>query len=138
LNTPIRWTKNHSKRKAKQLLFSNYRSGSTSSSDANVWFDDFTMENFAVTYTPTWCDNAYTVTYLHDAQTNVDYTLTRIKHKDSDGNIIRLRHGHANHANGETGTNFAKRLDGCVVFNGSMRDSDYPEPITWPVGIQII
>src|SRR5690606_29676577 len=75
LNTPIRWTKDHSKRKANQLLFSNYRSGagSESSVNANVWFDDFTLVSTAPAYTPTWCDSVYTVTNHFDVTSATNY-----------------------------------------------------------------
>lgn len=80
LDTPIRWTKDHSKRFANQLLFSNYRSGagSESSEIANIWFDDFSLVSSVPTYEPTWCDNLYSLDNLYDAISNTNYHLTTI------------------------------------------------------------
>jgi len=140
LNAPIRWTKDHAKRKVNQLLFSNYRAGAGSEStrNANIWFDDFTLTGTTPAYTPTWCDSVYTVSRHYDAISETYYHLTEINHEDNNGDVIRLMHGHAAKVAGETGTEFARRMDCCLAFNASMGKSNLPPNVREPVGIQII
>ncbi|QNL48807.1 phosphodiester glycosidase family protein [Olivibacter sp. SDN3] len=140
LNIPIRWTKDHTKRKISQLLFSNYRAGAGSEStrNANVWFDDFTLTGATPTYAPAWCDSVYTVTRHYDEISETYYHLTEINREDNNGNTIRLMNGHAAKVEGETGTEFARRMDCCVAFNASMGKSNLPPNVREPVGIQII
>lgn len=136
LDTPIRWTKDHSKRFANQLLFSNYRSGagSESSEIANIWFDDFSLVSSVPTYEPTWCDNLYSLDNLYDAISNTNYHLTTIDNSVS----FSLKNGFAGDISGETGTDFARRMDCCIAFNASMGISNPPPGERHPVGIQII
>ena len=140
LDRQIRWTKDHVKRLVKQITFSNYRSGSGSQVTTNglVYFDDFELNSLTPTYTPTWCDNAFTYSFHYDTISDTYYHLTRIKHKDSNGNVIRLRHGHSNSTAGEAGTDFTRRMDCCLAFNASMGKSDMPTGVVEPVGVQII
>lgn len=135
LNTPIRWTKDNAKRKVNQLLFSNYRSGagSESTSIANVWFDDLTLVSSTPTYSPTWCDSLLTVSNLFDPISATNYHLTEINTSNAN-----LQMALAGKIEGETGTEFAKRMDCCVAFNASMGISNPPPGERHPVGIQII
>ncbi len=136
LNIPIRWTKDHTKRKANKLLFENYRTGtgSASTQDANIWYDDFTLANFNFTYPATWCDNLYTLANLYDPVSSTNYHLTTIDHSVN----FDLKTAYAQTNQGETGTNFARRVDCCVAFNASMGQSYQPPGITIPTGHQVI
>lgn len=63
------------------------------------------------------------VTYHRDAVTGTDYSLTRVKHKDKDGNIIKLRRGFPNDdpkkAGVETARSFATRNNTSLTLNAS-------------------
>lgn len=136
LNVPIRWTKDHSKRYANQLLFSNYRSGAGSQSTrvANIWFDDFTLQGNTPSYDPSWCDGLYTRQDRYDAISNTYYHLVTIDNTSD----FKLKSGISADTNGETGTDFAKRMDCCIAFNASMGISNPPPGERHPVGIQIV
>lgn len=136
LNTSIRWTKDHLKRFADQLLFSNYRAGAGSESpvNANVWFDDFTLTGNNPTYPPTWCDSVYSVDSAFDASSNVKYWITEINNNPG----IRIRNSLANSINGETVSQFARRMDCCVAINASMGRSGFPSGETHVSGLQIV
>lgn len=75
----------------------------------------------------------------YDATSKTFYFLTHIKHVDKDGNILKLRHAHANKSTGETVVEFAKRINiPAVAINAStMRNLDLPGTIA-PNGVQII
>jgi len=132
LNVPIRWTKNHEKRKANTILFENYRVGSASSTYGKLWFDDFTLAYVHASYTPTWCDNVYTHAKMFDLESATYYDLTTINTAG-----ITLRNGLADNSMGETGTDFARRVDCCVAFNGSQGTAP-PGQVMDPIGIQLI
>jgi len=79
------------------------------------------------------------VTKHFDFESKTYYYLTKIEHKDESGNLLKLRHAHANSDSGETVPNFAKRMDNpLVAINASMGRSNLPPDITKPSGIQII
>src|SRR5690606_5735426 len=74
----------------------------------------------------------------YDQASNTTYYLTRIKHKDDNGNIIRLRTQFANRAEGETTRTFAIRNQTAVAINGSQGLDNLPDNQRQPTGIQII
>lgn len=78
-----------------------------------------------------------TITKEHDAASNTTYYLTRIKHKDKDGNIIKLRTQFANRTEGETTRTFAIRNNTAVAINAS-QGLELPDNVRQPAGIQII
>ncbi len=136
LNVPIRWTLNNLKRKANSLLFSNYRSGSGSQSsiDCNMWFDDFSLTSTTPTYTPTWVDNNVTVDSAFDQTSQTEYYVTTIKNGDS----TSLKMALADQSWGEVGDHFARRLDAAVVLNASMGIPDLPGNQKQAIGKQVI
>lgn len=79
----------------------------------------------------------FTVERLFDKQSATYYYLTHIKHKDKNGNLIKLRHAHSNKANGETVREFAQRADCTLAFNASTQRKG-SEGIRKPSGVQII
>lgn len=79
-----------------------------------------------------------TVTKEYDQASNTTYYLTRIKHKDKKGNIIKLRTEFANQPGGEATRNFAIRKNTAVAINASQGLANLPENVRQPTGIQII
>lgn len=79
-----------------------------------------------------------TLSKKHDPASNTTYYLTRIKHKDEDGNIIKLRTQFANRSEGETARAFAIRNGTAVTINASQGLDDLPDNQRQPAGIQII
>lgn len=73
----------------------------------------------------------------YDQASNTTYYLTRIKHKDDNGNIIKLRTQFANRAEGETTRTFAIRNQTAVAINAS-QGLDLPGTQKQPTGVQII
>src|SRR5690606_10277076 len=63
--------------------------------------------------------------------------LTRIKHRDREGNIIPLRQAHAAKVSGETVREFAKRMNTALAFNASTQRSSKTGART-PNGVQIV
>jgi len=80
-----------------------------------------------------WCDSLYTVTTLYDSASATTYQLTEIKAAN-----IQLKMAIANQVEGETGTEFVKRMGCCIAFNGSMGIKNLPNGVRQPVGIQIV
>lgn len=78
-----------------------------------------------------------TVSKEFDAASNTTYYLTRIKHKDKHGNIIKLHTQFANRPEGETTRAFAIRNQTAVAINAS-QGLDLPGDLKQPTGIQII
>ncbi|NGM62617.1 phosphodiester glycosidase family protein [Sphingobacterium sp. SGG-5] len=79
-----------------------------------------------------------TLSKAHDAESNTTYYLTRIKHKDDRGNVIKLRTQFANRPEGETARTFAIRNKTAVTINGSQGLDDLPDNQRQPAGVQII
>lgn len=79
-----------------------------------------------------------TVSKEFDAASNTTYYLTRIKHKDTNGNIIKLHTQFANRPEGETTRAFAIRNKTAVAINGSQGLNNLPDNQRQPTGIQII
>lgn len=79
-----------------------------------------------------------TVSKEFDAASNTTYYLTRIKHKDKNGNIIKLHTQFANRPEGETTRAFAIRNKTAVAINGSQGLNNLPDNQRQPTGIQII
>jgi len=134
LNTPIRWTKDDLKRKATELLFANYRDGEGSQSlvSANIWFDDFSIKNNPLA-SKKWCEDVVKVTSLYDANSLTNYHLTEINSQKA-----KLRMALSEKIEGETGTEFANRMNCCLAFNASMGIDNPPPGERHPVGIQIV
>lgn len=80
-----------------------------------------------------WCDSVYTVTDHYDAESATNYHLTELK-----ADKVSLRMALANNIAGETGTEFAGRMNCCVAFNASMGIKNAPEGQRPPPGIQIV
>lgn len=74
----------------------------------------------------------------YDEESKTTYYLTRIKHTDKDGKLIKLRLALANKPEGETATQFASRMNTAVTFNASMGLKNPPPGTRQSVGIQII
>jgi len=88
---------------------------------------------------PKWAFAEYlTVSKEYDAASNTTYYLTRIKHKDKSGNIIKLQTQFANRPEGETTRTFAIRNKTAVAINASQGLDDLPDGRRQPAGIQII
>src|SRR5690606_2524930 len=79
-----------------------------------------------------------TVTKEFDTASNTTYYLTRIKHKDKNGNIIKLRTEFANRPEGESTRNFAIRKNSAVAINASQGLNNLPDNVRQPTGVQII
>src|SRR5690606_15808522 len=79
-----------------------------------------------------------TVSKEFDAASNTTYYLTRIKHKDKNGNIIKLHTQFANRPEGETTRAFAIRNKTAVAINGAQGLNNLPDNQRQPTGIQII
>ena len=80
----------------------------------------------------------YKITKHFDEISNTHYFLTRINHKDKDGNLIKLRHAIANKKEGETVRAFAIRVNSALAFNASLGVDNLPPDTRQPVGIQIV
>jgi len=80
----------------------------------------------------------YTYSKHYDKVSNTYYYLTRIKHKDKEGRLIKLRYGLAAKKEGEIAMDFADRTHSAVVFNASMGIKRMPPGVRQPVGIQIV
>ena len=78
------------------------------------------------------------VTTEYDEESKTTYHLTRIKHKDKEGKLIKLRMALASKPDGETATQFASRMKTAVTFNASMGLKNPPPGTRQCVGIQII
>ena len=88
---------------------------------------------------PEWPFAEYlTISKEHDAESNTTYYLTRIKHKDKEGNIIKLRTQFANRPEGETARAFAIRNQTAVTINASHGQGGLPDNQRQPTGVQII
>jgi len=84
-------------------------------------------------------DDNYTITKHYDKPSETFYYLTRIKHKDSQGNLNKMRTVHSTVLEGETVHQFAKRVGAALAINASMgikRNSKDDKLL--PVGVQII
>jgi len=84
-------------------------------------------------------ENWYSYSKHYDEPSETFYYLTRIKHKDSQGNLNKLRIAHSTVLEGEAVHQFAKRMGAVLAFNASMgikRKTD--EDKLLPVGIQIL
>ena len=73
-----------------------------------------------------------------DQESNTTYYLTRIKHTDTDGKLIKLHMEISDKKDGETVRNFAIRKKSEVAINASMGLKNLPGNTKQPVGIQII
>src|SRR5690606_4728337 len=82
-------------------------------------------------------DQPFSYNRHFDDQSKTYYYLTRIKHKDRQGNIIPLRHAHAASDSGETVLEFAKRMNTVLAFNASTQRSPKPG-LRKPNGVQIV
>lgn len=85
----------------------------------------------------------FTVSKHFDDTSNTWYYLTRIKHKDASGELVRLNLAltDPNELMGEKASDFAKRMGAQLVFNASMStvvSTPSGEDKRIPVGIQII
>lgn len=78
-----------------------------------------------------------TISKQYDPASNTTYYLTRIKHKDDEGNIIKLHTQFANREEGETARTFAIRNQTAVAINAS-QGLNLPSDLKQPTGIQII
>jgi len=79
----------------------------------------------------------FSVEKLFDRESATHYYLTKINHKDKNGNIIKLQHAHSDKENGETVREFAQRMHCALAFNASTQRT--PEPgIRKPQGVQIV
>ena len=78
----------------------------------------------------------FTVNKYFDPQSATYYFLTRIKHKDSNGKIIKLRIAHANKEQGETVRLFAQN-EGCALAFNASTQREVPTGIR-PQGVQIL
>ncbi len=85
-----------------------------------------------------WFKENAELTKNFDSVSNTTYYLTRIRHKDTNGKLIKLRMEITNKAEGETVRDFAIRRNTEVAINGSMGLSVLPENQKQPVGIRII
>lgn len=73
-----------------------------------------------------------------DAPSATYYYLTRIKHKDQNGNILKLQMQLQNEKNGETVPNFAARIGNpLMAMNATMGLGGLPDDIKIVAGIQI-
>lgn len=73
-----------------------------------------------------------------DAPSATYYYLTRIKHKDQNGNILKLKMQLQNEKNGETVPNFAARIGNpLMAMNATMGLGGLPDDIKIVAGIQI-
>lgn len=73
-----------------------------------------------------------------DQESNTTYYLTRIKHTDTEGKLIKLHMEISDKQNGETVRDFAIRKKSEVAINGSMGLKNLPENTKKPVGKQIV
>lgn len=80
----------------------------------------------------------YEITKQYDRESNTYYYLTRIKNRDKDGNLIKLRLAIANQKEGETVRSFAVRMNSAIAINASMGLSNLPPNTRQPAGIQIV
>lgn len=84
----------------------------------------------------------YSIKKYFDNKSETYCYLTRIKHIDAAGKLIKLRHALAGKEEGETGTEFAARMNCRLAFNGSTarntKSSSGKVIKRWPTGIQII
>lgn len=94
----------------------------------------------------------YTVTQHFDEVSNTTYYLTLIRHKDEDGNIIKLKRGFMEGESGETVRSFANRVGATVainasaflpydfvgtdIYNGVIQKEAVFEPHMWILGIK--
>lgn len=81
--------------------------------------------------------NTFKVERLFDKESATHYYLTRINHKDKNGNIIKLQHAHSDKENGETVREFAKRMNCTLAFNASTQRK-MEAGTRKPSGVQII
>lgn len=80
-----------------------------------------------------------TVEKKFDVESSTYYYLTRIKHEDKDGKLLKLQHAHAIIKNGETVLGFAKRMNNpMLAINASMGIGGLPEGTKQTAGIQIV
>lgn len=79
----------------------------------------------------------YTITKHYDKPSETDYYLTRVAHKDDQGDIIKLRHAFAGKDVGETVREFAVRTGTMLAFNASTQRQPTPGTKA-PRGIQIV
>src|SRR5699024_7308411 len=85
----------------------------------------------------------FTVSKHFDDTSKTWYYLTRIKHEDGAGNLVKLNLALTDESKlmGEKASDFAKRMDAQLVFNASMStvvSTSSGEEKRIPVGIQII
>src|SRR5690606_22230544 len=80
----------------------------------------------------------YNVSKHFDKESNTYYYLTRIKHKDKQGKLIKLRLALSNKPEGEAVRAFAVRMNTALAFNASMGRTDLPPNVRQPKGLQII
>lgn len=75
----------------------------------------------------------------YDESSETYYFLTRIRHTDENGDVLKLKHAQAIEEDGETIPDFASRVGNLrVAINASMGQSGLPEGTKKPVGIQIV
>lgn len=80
----------------------------------------------------------YSYSKHHDEPSETDYYLTRIKHKDSQGNLKKLRLAQSTVLEGEAVHQFARRAQATLAFNASMgTKGKTAQDKLLPVGIQI-
>jgi len=100
------------------------------------------IDTFYTAYRTAQVGPGYSYKRKYDKASNTFYYLTHINHKDTAGNLIKLHHGFAGDPVGETGSEFAARMNCLLVFNGSTAhstESPSGEVIQRrPTGIQII
>lgn len=83
--------------------------------------------------------NWYSYSKHYDEQSETTYYLTRIKNKDNQGNLHKLKIAHSTALDGEAVHAFARRVGATLAFNASMgvkRKTDQEK--LKPVGIQIL
>lgn len=74
-----------------------------------------------------------------DDESATYYYLTRVKHTDQHGQLVRLRHAHAARVTGETVPEFAKRMGNpALAINASTMLSSVDAGVRQAVGVQII
>ncbi|OJU26797.1 MAG: hypothetical protein BGN92_07200 [Sphingobacteriales bacterium 41-5] len=89
--------------------------------------------DFSTHYPPSIGDSVYTITKLFDTVSETSYFLTEIN-----SNKTNLQMALAGKIAGETGTEFAKRMDCCIAFNASLGINNPPPGERHPIGIQIV
>lgn len=89
-----------------------------------------------------YAKDVYSINKYFDPNSDTYYYLTRIKHLNPSGDLVKLKTAFAAKPEGETGSEFAARTNALLAFNGSTaraKKSESGQVVKrWPTGIQII